>query len=82
MDTLDNNVVQDSSLLLDSPNSSHTLRSLGQCMGVSPQIVAPLWGFQDLLTSTHMLLPQLAPATRLLPHPEDVTHMHRAAVTK
>lgn len=82
-DTLDN-AVQDSSLLLNSPNSSNTLRSLGQCMGVPPLIVARLWGSQDLFQD--LLTPPLhapaPPVARLLPHPEDVAHMHRAVVTK
>lgn len=78
--------VQDLSLLLDSADNKNILRRLGQSLGVPPQVVAHLQGFHDLFqylrTSTYTLLPQLAQAAALLPHPEIVAKIHQAVVNK
>ncbi|XP_068182313.1 tumor necrosis factor receptor superfamily member 27-like isoform X2 [Antennarius striatus] len=85
IETLDYDSVQDLSLLLDSVNNSCALRKLGRSLGVPPQVIAHLKGFQDLFqylcTSSYTLLPQLAQAAALLPHPEVVARIHRAVTT-
>ncbi|XP_069550700.1 uncharacterized protein [Brachyistius frenatus] len=43
--------VQDLSLLLDSADNIHMLRRLGRSLGVPPQVIAHLRGFQDLCCS-------------------------------
>ncbi|KAM9356678.1 tumor necrosis factor receptor superfamily member EDAR-like [Symphorus nematophorus] len=86
IETLDYDSVQDLSLLLDSADNRTILRRLGWSLGVPPQVIAHLQGFQDLFqylrTSTYTLLPQLAQAAALLPHPEVVARIHRAVVNK
>ncbi|XP_068596781.1 tumor necrosis factor receptor superfamily member EDAR-like [Brachionichthys hirsutus] len=85
IETLDYDSVQDLSLLLDSASNSNVLRRLGRSLGVPPQVIAHLKGFQDLFqylcTSSYTLLPQLAQAAALLPHPEVVARIHRAVTT-
>ncbi|XP_071314575.1 uncharacterized protein [Trachinotus anak] len=86
IEMLDYDSVQDLSLLLDSADDRSMLRRLGRSLGVPPQIIAHLQGFQDLFqylrTSTYTLLPQLAQAAALLPNPEVVARIHRAVVNK
>lgn len=83
---LDYDSVQDLSLLLDSADNRNILRRLGRSLGVPPQVIAHLQGFQDLFqylrTSTYTLLPQLAQAAALLPNPEVVVRIHRAVMNK
>lgn len=86
IEMLDYDSVQDLSLLLDSADNRNILRRLGRSLGVPPQVIAHLQGFQDLFqylrTSTYTLLPQLAQAAALLPNPEVVARIHRAVVNK
>lgn len=86
IDMLDFDSVQDLSLLLDSPDSVHTLRKLGLSLGVPPQVTAHLHSFQDLFlylrTSTYTQLPQLAQAAALLPSFEVVSRIHKAVVNQ
>ncbi|XP_028271762.1 uncharacterized protein LOC114442429 isoform X2 [Parambassis ranga] len=86
IDMLDYDSVQDLSLLLDSAENIHVLQRLGRSLGVPPQVIAHLRGFQDLFqylrTSTYTLLPQLAQAAALLPSSEIVARIHRAVVNK
>uniref|UniRef100_UPI0037E74B30 tumor necrosis factor receptor superfamily member 27-like n=1 Tax=Semicossyphus pulcher TaxID=241346 RepID=UPI0037E74B30 len=86
IEKLDYDSVQDLSLLLDSADNRDILRTLGRSLGVAPQVIAHLRGFQDLFqylrTSTYTLLPQLAQAAALLPNPEVVSRIHRAVVNK
>ncbi|XP_071374308.1 tumor necrosis factor receptor superfamily member 19-like [Centroberyx affinis] len=86
IETLDYDTVQDLSLLLGSADDSSMWRRLGRSLGVPPQVLAHLQGFQDLFrylrTSTYILLPQLAQAAALLPSPEVVARIHRAVVNK
>ncbi|XP_026214194.1 tumor necrosis factor receptor superfamily member EDAR-like [Anabas testudineus] len=78
--------VQDLCLLLDSADDRHMLRRLAQSLGVPPQVVTHLQGFQDLFqylrTSTYTLLPQLAQAAALLPNHEVVAKIHQAVVNR
>ncbi|XP_047441532.1 tumor necrosis factor receptor superfamily member 19-like [Mugil cephalus] len=84
IEVLDYDTVQDLSLLLDSPENINILRRLGWSLGVPPQVIAHIKGFQDLFqylrTSTYTLLPQLAQAAALLPHSGVVARIHRAVV--
>ncbi|XP_045885938.1 tumor necrosis factor receptor superfamily member 27-like [Micropterus dolomieu] len=86
IEMLDYDSVQDLSLLLDSADNRNILRRLGRSLGVPPQVIAHLQGFQDLFqylrTSTYTLLPQLAQAAALLPNPEVVVRIHRAVMNK
>ncbi|GLD70357.1 tumor necrosis factor receptor superfamily member 27-like protein [Lates japonicus] len=86
IEMLDYDSVQDLSLLFDSADNRNVLRRLGWSLGVPPQVIAHLQGFQDLFqylrTSTYTLLPQLAQAAALLPNPEVVARIHRAVVNK
>lgn len=86
IEMLDYDSVQDLSLLLDSASNGDILRRLGRSLGVPPQVIAHLQGFQDLFqylrTSTYTLLPQLAQAAALLPSPEVVALIHRAVLNK
>ncbi|KAI3351620.1 hypothetical protein L3Q82_020457 [Scortum barcoo] len=86
VEMLDYDSVQDLSLLLDCADNRDTLKRLGRSLGVPPQIIAHLQGFQDLFqylrTSTYTLLPQLAQAAALLPNPEVVARIHKAVVNK
>ncbi|XP_051810664.1 tumor necrosis factor receptor superfamily member 27-like [Acanthochromis polyacanthus] len=86
IEMLDYDSVQDLSLLLDSADNANILRRLGRSLGVPPQVIAHLQGFQDLFqylrTSTYTLLPQLAQAAALLPNHEVVARIHRAVVNK
>lgn len=86
IDVLSYDSVQDLSLLLDSADNRHVLRRLGQSLGVPPQVITHLQGFQDLFqylrTSTYTMLPQLAQAAALLPNPEVVAKIHQAVVNK
>ncbi|KAG8003922.1 Tumor necrosis factor receptor superfamily member 19 [Nibea albiflora] len=86
IEMLDYDSVQDLSLLLDSADNRNILRRLGRSLGVPPQVIVHLQGFQDLFqylrTSTYTLLPQLAQAAALLPNPEVVARIHRAVVNK
>ncbi|CAM9168703.1 unnamed protein product [Lampetra planeri] len=85
IEMLDYDSVQDLSLLLDSADNRNLLLRLGRSLGVPPQVITHLQGFQDLFqylcTSTYTLLPQLAQAAALLPKPEVVARIHRAVVT-
>ncbi|KAM3867019.1 uncharacterized protein ACN63O_008729 [Diretmus argenteus] len=86
IEMLDYDAVQDLSLLLGSTDNGGILRRLGRSLGVPPQVLTHLQGFQDLFqylrTSTYILLPQLAQAAALLPSPEIVARIHRAVVNK
>ncbi|CAK6964669.1 tumor necrosis factor receptor superfamily member EDAR-like [Scomber scombrus] len=86
IEMLDYDSIQDLSLLLDSSDNRNLLRRLGRSLGVPPQVIAHLQGFQDLFqylcTSTYTLLPQLAQAAALLPNPEVVARIHRAVANK
>ncbi|KAM9849664.1 uncharacterized protein ACBR49_006948 [Aulostomus maculatus] len=86
IETLDYDSIQDLSVLLDSADNRNALRRLGWSLGVPPQVVSHLQGFQDLFqylrTSTYTLLPQLAQAAALLPNPEVVARIHQAVANK
>ncbi|XP_040903633.1 tumor necrosis factor receptor superfamily member EDAR-like [Toxotes jaculatrix] len=86
IEILNYDTVQDLSLLLDSTDNKNMLRRLGRSLGVPPQVITHLQGFQELFqylrTSTYTLLPQLAQAAALLPNPEVVARIHRAVVNK
>ncbi|KAM4621903.1 uncharacterized protein ACJ7VT_006206 [Polymixia lowei] len=87
IEILDYDTVQDLSLLLGSADHrGRMLRRLGRSLGVPPQVLTHLHGFQDLFqylrTSTYTLLPQLAQAAALLPSPEVVARIHRVVVNK
>ncbi|XP_026036522.1 tumor necrosis factor receptor superfamily member 19-like [Astatotilapia calliptera] len=84
IEMLDYDSVQDLSILLDSADNIKALRRLAQSLGVPPQIIPHIQGFQELFqylrTSTYTLLPQLAQAAALLPNSEVVKRIHRAVV--
>ncbi|KAM7417410.1 hypothetical protein PAMA_017185 [Pampus argenteus] len=86
IEMLDYDSIQDLSLLLDSADNRNLLRRLGRSLGVPPQVITHLQGFQDLFqylrTSTYTLLPQLAQAAALLPNPEVVARIHQAVSNK
>ncbi|XP_026186749.1 tumor necrosis factor receptor superfamily member EDAR-like [Mastacembelus armatus] len=86
IETLSYDSIQDLSLLLDTVDNRNTLRRLGQSLGVPPQVIPHLQGFQDLFqylrTSTYTLLPHLAQAAALLPNPEVVSVIHRAVMNR
>lgn len=86
IEILDYDTVQDLTLLLDCAGRGSNWRRLGRTLGVPPQVLTNLYGFQDLFhylrTSTYILLPQLAQAAALLPNPKVVARIHRAVVNK
>ncbi|KAM8848851.1 uncharacterized protein ACB058_012379 [Synchiropus picturatus] len=86
VEALNYDLIQDLSLLLDTSENRMLMRRLGLSLGVPPQVVAHLNGFQDLYlylsTSTYTLLPQLAQAAALLPCPEAVAMIHNAVMKK
>ncbi|KAM9510887.1 tumor necrosis factor receptor superfamily member EDAR-like [Salvelinus alpinus] len=87
LEELNYDTVQDLSLLLDSGGCGRGsgVRRLGYSLGVTPEVLSNLHGFQDLFqylrTSTYILLPQLAQAAALLPRPDVVARIHRGLVT-
>uniref|UniRef100_A0A8C7DJZ7 TNFR-Cys domain-containing protein n=1 Tax=Oncorhynchus kisutch TaxID=8019 RepID=A0A8C7DJZ7_ONCKI len=86
LEELNYDTVQDLSLLLDSGGCGRGsgVRRLGYSLGVTPEVLSNLHGFQDLFqylrTSTYILLPQLAQAAALLPRPDVVARIHRGLV--
>ncbi|XP_067104515.1 tumor necrosis factor receptor superfamily member 27-like [Osmerus mordax] len=86
LESLDYDTVQDVSLLLGPGGWGSGLRRLGFSLGVPSEILTHLHSFQDLFqylrTSTYTLLPQLAQAAALMPHPDIVSRIHRALVAK
>lgn len=86
LESLDYDTVQDVSLLLGPGGWGSGLRRLGCSLGVPSEILTHLHSFQDLFqylrTSTYTLLPQLAQAAALMPHPDIVSRIHRALVAK
>ncbi|XP_036404469.1 tumor necrosis factor receptor superfamily member 27-like [Megalops cyprinoides] len=84
LEMLDYDTVQDLSLLLDAGGRGDGMRRLGRALGVPPEVLNNLHGFQDLFqylrTSTYTLLPLLAQAAASLPRPDLVSRIHHGLV--
>lgn len=86
LEELDYDTVHEMSLLIDAGGRRRGLRRLGRALGVSPEVLANVCGFQELFqylsTSTSTLLPQLAEAIASLPRPDLVARMHQCLLAR
>ncbi|XP_023653230.1 uncharacterized protein [Paramormyrops kingsleyae] len=86
LEELDYDTVHEMSLLIDAGRRRSGLRRLGRALGVSPEVLANVCGFQELFqylsTSTSTLLPQLAEAIASLPRPDLVARMHQCLLAR